>query len=410
MVLTNNALWYFAFPGEGSDPSGSHVVNTTAPVVYDFALFHTISPHFMDANTFSITFHHHNEVDYIQDCFRGRQAMEAKKWMEALAHMFEPRLSLQQTPYMVQRDDTNQILASIDSVIGDYARISAVDCIDQAERCYSTFEGMLQTPSLHACFRKFVQERSAGHLLLFWEYAEDYRRGHPNSARPYATSSFSGLARCPSGGNRAWELAIRQKFFGFHSPYRLPTFIEDKSQLGEGPDAFVVAQHQVLRVLAGFYCALRVQPSFLRACQQMHLTKRTKWSERKPLSTKTETTVRSRFFGFLSASGPFNLSPSSTNSREGVHVNAPTSSSGFTQELNELRETLLRDARTLRPMPIWWWQNDACLSGIDSLNGRENGLHLSVSLCAEDCEGHNASWLSVSMVSNPFLCHLRTIL
>eukprot|EP01039_Chlorochromonas_danica_P007630 gene7630-8432_t len=402
VVLTNNALWYFPFPGEGTDP-GSHVVNTSAPVVYDFALFHSISPHFMDATTFSITFHHHNEVDYTQDCFRGRQALEAKKWMEALAYMFEPRLSMQQTPYMVQRDDTNRILASIDSVIGDYARLSAVDCIDQAERRYRTFEGVLQTPSLHDCFRKFIRERSAERLLMFWEYAEDYRRGHPKSTRPYVTSSFSSQARCPSGGDRAWELAIRQTFFGLHSPYRLPTFIEEKSQLGEGPDAFVGAQRQVLRVLGGFYSALRAQPSFLRACLQMHLTKRTQWNKRKPLSTKTETTVRSRFFGFLSSSGPFNFSASSTNSREGALVSTPASSSGFTQELNDLRETLLRDSRALRSLPIWWWQNDVCHSDIDPLEDRENDLHLSISLDAEgqsslaDYEGNNASWLSVSV-------------
>lgn len=48
----------------------------------------------------------------------------------------------------------------------------------------SSFEGTLRNGYLRENFRNFLMANFAQESLLFWEYAEDFRRGHPLASQP----------------------------------------------------------------------------------------------------------------------------------------------------------------------------------------------------------------------------------
>ena len=77
----------------------------------------------------------------------------------------------------------------------------------------STFEGALCNHYLRSKFRSFLEKSYCHESLLFWERAEDYRRGCPNTAADKAFS-FGGAGASPTLlEQRDWAQSIFDRFW-----------------------------------------------------------------------------------------------------------------------------------------------------------------------------------------------------
>ena len=84
-------------------------------------------------------------------------------------------------------EDNLQILLAEEMMANDQKEIFQEDVCKFNEM--AQFEGMMENRFLRQNFQNFLKRNFSDEFLKFWEYAEDFRRGHPNSPQPL---SFSG--------------------------------------------------------------------------------------------------------------------------------------------------------------------------------------------------------------------------
>ena len=120
--------------------------------------------------------------------------------------------------------NSDDIIASLEASIEkeEFDHFIDVDVQSIAEQMH--FEGMISNHTLRPLFQKFLADEYKEENFKFWEYAEDYRRGHPEAKNPFDfVSTTDGKATNSKQQVRHWGGLL----FG--------AFLEDRAsqQVGE---------------------------------------------------------------------------------------------------------------------------------------------------------------------------------
>ena len=113
--------------------------------------------------------------DYVHHTFKTRSASECVSWVECIQ----------------QRSHTsseNDIIYMADEFTAEAEKESSMQDVDILVDC-TTFEGTLKNGYMREKFQSYLGKNYEDESLLFWEYCEDYRKGHPESTDPFDFSS-----------------------------------------------------------------------------------------------------------------------------------------------------------------------------------------------------------------------------
>lgn len=126
----------------------------------------------------------------------------------------------------------NDIFNAIEEGISERQKNETKEQMDYLTKT-ATFEGMLSNRFLRGYFRNYLMSLCAEESLLFWEYTEDFRRGHPFSPHPFpgfllftpldpSESSTTGLS------DKKWEIMVLEwaemifnNFIRMDAPYQI---------------------------------------------------------------------------------------------------------------------------------------------------------------------------------------------
>lgn len=143
---------------------------------------------------------------------------------------------------------------------------------------FSTFEDTLRNHYLRSKFRAFLEESYCQETLLFWERAEDYHRGCPNTAAD-AAFSFKGAEGSPTLlEQRDWAQSIFDRFLAVDSPLQIvDCSAEDRDSIASllatephfplPPDLFsslAATAYRRLKFSEGFFPSFVRHPQFRR--------------------------------------------------------------------------------------------------------------------------------------------------
>jgi hypothetical protein len=244
-MLCQNRLWYFSTKSWDSDKNISFVelsdhakVNLTHPNSTVFTL------------TFTTNARHGPMV------LKAKSGEEAEAWVTALCG----------------RDDNateNDIFASIEALTESAEQEEAIKDIEDLNLMCS-FEGLLASEDMRERFRNHLYREMMTEKLLFWERAEDYRRGHPCSKQPLENvpeqpyGDDKGMA--PAAFTKRWAENIYYDFLAPHAPhaYAHPDSLAEKVKDGivscsfPAPDVF-----EDIQVLAFEELKQNLYPKFM---------------------------------------------------------------------------------------------------------------------------------------------------
>eukprot|EP01038_Epipyxis_sp_PR26KG_P007771 gene7771-10557_t len=101
-------------------------------------------------------------------------------------------------------------------------------------KSFSKLEDVLKNRYLRGHFRKFLINNCVEENLLFWEYAEDYRRGHPLSTFPFTEAGLNSSHAITGAGNEQGSLVKWTEFiYNYFIEQDAPCQIFDSSGGGE---------------------------------------------------------------------------------------------------------------------------------------------------------------------------------
>lgn len=160
----------------GGDSSMDHTPRTQASVY-----FYDESPTCLVLCVASKRYLSETESPAVVDYLRAKNRQEAEEWLDAIL---------------------NRCLAE---TFGDNDEfIKADSCISRTERTAACkdfgvlaelvrFEHMLSNSLLRGAFQTFLTSNHVQESFNFWEYAEDFRRGHPSSPEPFPLVGEGGV-------------------------------------------------------------------------------------------------------------------------------------------------------------------------------------------------------------------------
>lgn len=138
---------------------------------------------------------------------------EIKLRTKSHKELIEWRLAIQNRYQALMKSEDEEILFAEKMIEHDQKSFFEND-ID-AYNALTTFEGMIKNRYLRQKFREYLAKSYSDEFLKFWEYAEDYRCGHPKSAQPF---TFQGDADCAekivvnSAYIKRWAMFIFEAF------------------------------------------------------------------------------------------------------------------------------------------------------------------------------------------------------
>lgn len=357
-LLVGNELWMFALPlGDAADG-----VPIAPPTSFNLSFVNDSSISFVDSTSFSLSFAGEKEV------FRAKTSLDAKRWMLTLASYFHRRISTISPQFQshgataAQEYIENDILASMETTICMAERDSAVKRFQLAEQCFS-FEGALNNYSIRTVFVDFLRKQREDTLLLFWEYAEDFRLGHPDSPHPYERKDLAMLGTIATNQYNA----ISSIFLNMQAVCCLPLDpLPSPSGSVSSPMAFAEIQTLVLARLRDWFAVFSQSPGFKLQCAALQ------HGARSPPPRRAEAVAASS----ASSSSPqpqpsqsirlrFGLRPASTPVVSSSPApSAVTISVEQRAELQQLRSSLTNNQSKSPPasLPHWWWDQCVVLS------------------------------------------------
>lgn len=263
-MIVGSQLWMFALPS--SDQSDSSLI--FPPSFFDLSPANGSSLRFVDATSFSITIHEEVET------FRARTVAEAKRWMLTLAGYFHRRMSAISPQFhahgskAAEDHSENMCFATLEQQIGDAAKRQAINRFQIVEQYYQ-FNGAMRQNSLRDSFRAHLRKINQHHLLLFWEYCEDYRRSHFSRSAPAAYSCDKYLL--DESVSSSYYQAIRLAFLDASSPFFVSFSAEQSpDHLTSSSTVLCNAQHTALARLKDIFRSYSTSLVFKRKCQALH--------------------------------------------------------------------------------------------------------------------------------------------
>lgn len=206
-----------------------------------------------------------------------------------------------------------------------------------------------------------MRQRRRHSLLSFWEYAEDFRRGHPASPQPYRRSELISSV----GSERSWAADLRAAFLLPSAPSALPLSLGSSHSHSLQDDAcawdsFLPLQQAVQAQLRDIFAEdFAPSTAYRHACMALQLAAArsiTTEEVRTPtVAAKASSVEKPRprsLFGLLSrANGP------KAEGADGVRASTQLGSASQqpamqSRELQAMRTTL---STQQTGMPAWWW-------------------------------------------------------
>mmetsp|Transcript_22342 Transcript_22342/g.32548 ORF Transcript_22342/g.32548 Transcript_22342/m.32548 type:complete len:1042 (+) Transcript_22342:150-3275(+) len=134
----------------------------------------------------------------------------------------------------------------------------------------ASFEGTLRNSYMRGHFRQFLRSNFAEESMLCWEYAEDFRRGHPLSPQPLVSRSgeAGGVSMSDEDQEavKKWSEFLCSKFIADGAPMQVAIPGDMKVQIENdikgvpGPDVFTDMQSQLFNHLK-----FQIYPNFVQA-------------------------------------------------------------------------------------------------------------------------------------------------
>jgi len=140
-------------------------------------------------------------------CLRAKSDREAEEWAEVI------RQTIEKTTTDTIANDSDYIV-SLDYMMADEQEdvfIADSRAIHEA----NNFGGMLKNRYLRGEFQKFLERNFTDEAFKFWQYAEDYRRGHPMSTNRF---EFEGNTT-PTTGEKGQALYVKHWASKIHSAF-----------------------------------------------------------------------------------------------------------------------------------------------------------------------------------------------
>eukprot|EP01034_Spumella_vulgaris_P033183 gene33183-40945_t len=129
----------------------------------------------------------------VADCasFNGTSGMNVEHSQAIMAAAATQRSLYEQHDLASYTLNDNDCLANIESTLSR-SQLEASEGDINSVGWLSSFEGMIQCSYLRGYFQKYLMTHGAEECLLFWEYAEDFRRGHPFALQDFGFVSAEG--------------------------------------------------------------------------------------------------------------------------------------------------------------------------------------------------------------------------
>ena len=141
--------------------------------------------------------------DALQIKLKARSKEEALEWLKAIQSRREN----------VHDEDDLKMMMAEKLMDGDQQQVFGND-VDKLKGLI-TFEGMLENRFLRQNFQKYLKKSSSDEFLKFWEYAEDFRCGHPRSPTPFTFEGNSDSAEKTEISSRYVKHWAKQIFDAF---------------------------------------------------------------------------------------------------------------------------------------------------------------------------------------------------
>mmetsp|Transcript_13311 Transcript_13311/g.21802 ORF Transcript_13311/g.21802 Transcript_13311/m.21802 type:complete len:1154 (-) Transcript_13311:142-3603(-) len=183
-LLTTESLWfrpYVANPSFNSNCVLQEIalVNTTVVVATDLdssGCTFTITTPFENGMILSslciqVKYESADANQCIYHTFKTKSASECQSWVD----------SINQRGHLSAEND---IISMADTFAASLEEESSLRDIDVLVDC-TTFEGTLKNGYMREKLQRYLGHNCEDELLLFWEYCEDYRKGHPESDDPF---------------------------------------------------------------------------------------------------------------------------------------------------------------------------------------------------------------------------------
>lgn len=132
------------------------------------------------------------------------------------------------------------------------------------------FEGMLENRYLRQHFQQYLKKSSSDEFLKFWEYAEDYRRGHPQSPQQFSFGGNDGISKRADPNEKyisSWAKQIFEEFLKDGARQQISDCSsEDRTKIMQGIEVDVPAYNLFAVVQALSFQSLKFTwyPQFTR--------------------------------------------------------------------------------------------------------------------------------------------------
>ena len=270
VILETSRLWFYPIVSVGNkaryaNQLSSIVLEMSLPLsaandAATIATAATTKAHFTDSSlsctTFFITHPRPTPLSMGSSSvyFRAKTRIEAEKWVLAI------------TAKAVHERENEEIIRA-DAMISKMEREASRGDI-QVLSDNARYEGMLGNNILRGAFQSYLKTSHIPESLKFWEHAEDYRRGHPDSSEPFDFLMIDT-------GNRldvqAWGMAIFDTFLRIDAQYQISDCsFEESKQILKILSAPHPPHNAFISVQANAYFKLKYAdghyPTFLTEC------------------------------------------------------------------------------------------------------------------------------------------------
>jgi len=164
-LLEEERLWFFNPKQAAEGPSCIHLS-------YIELEGGGVTTEYVDTSPSCTTFLiHYNNDSRGPMMLKAKTRDECEAWMEAINDRYKDRF------------ENDEFIRAENTMTCEALRVS----IDDVKRLtdLARFEGMLGNELLRKAFREFLHKAFVPESMKFWEYAEDFRRGHPSSHEGY---------------------------------------------------------------------------------------------------------------------------------------------------------------------------------------------------------------------------------
>jgi hypothetical protein len=187
-LLTAGSLWYHPFVANSHLNSNvilQEVVLDNASAVVASELdssgcIFTVTLPFVNgliptATSMETNFVLPEENQCIHHSFKAKSASECQSWVD----------TIQQRSQLSSENDIIFMADAYTSIAEEEASVRDTDILVDC----TTFEGTLKNGYMREKFQKYLGKNFEDESLLFWEYCEDFRKGHPDSEDPFDFSA-----------------------------------------------------------------------------------------------------------------------------------------------------------------------------------------------------------------------------